>query len=552
MKLILEGNIPVNRYYVQMLCMIYYPGMTFSQSEEGEQSITLVARVERAEDTVTATLTLTDEGKSCTASHSKNVDDSVSEDKAMKLAIGGAMYKIGSEMFDYRPSWGILTGVRPSKVATEFMSEGNSKTKVKRILTGDYMVTPKKAQLAIDVALAEKEIIGVPKKRDCSVYISVPFCPTRCAYCSFVSYTSKRLLSLIPEYTERLCRDIERTFALIDELKMNVKTVYIGGGTPTILTAEQLESVLSTVARCTDVSRLEEYTLEGGRPDTIDEEKVAVAVKYGVTRMSVNPQTLNDAILCGVGRCHSGEDFFRAYDIVRQGGIKYINTDLIAGLPDYSMNMLTDDIVKLIGMGVDELQVESLKVLPGTRMRSLALEKGLRFSPMPPYEILQTPAITPNELRKAMNLSRTVDLYYNSPVWQNTTRELTCSIPGFLIEFTEYLSDKMVLDSPISVERRGEILYEYCKANIPDKAADVSIAWIKAGCSLKKEPAGATVKIKHIGQYLNEGQYKINIEYGQMDPKHRYHLLTAGERKVLFAYDSENHQHEPVFMATLT
>ena len=375
MKLILEGNIPVNRYYVQMLCMIYYPGMTFSQSEEeSEQAITLVAHVERTEDTVTATLTLTDDGESCTASHSKSVDESVSEDKAMKLAIGGAMYKIGSEMFDYRPSWGILTGVRPSKVATEFMSEGNSKTRVKKILTGDYMVTPKKAQLAIDVALAEKEIIGVPKKRDCSVYISVPFCPTRCAYCSFVSYTSKRLLSLIPEYTERLCRDIERTFALIDELKMNVKTVYIGGGTPTILTAEQLESVLSTVARCTDVSRLEEYTLEGGRPDTIDEEKVAVAVKYGVTRMSVNPQTLNDAILCGVGRCHSGEDFFRAYDIVRNGGIRYINTDLIAGLPGDRFKIFSDSYKRILELEPDNVTVHTFCVKKSAELKKQGSE----------------------------------------------------------------------------------------------------------------------------------------------------------------------------------
>jgi hypothetical protein len=151
-----------------------------------------------------------------------------------------------------------------------------------------------------------------------------------------------------------------------------------------------------------------------------------------------------------------------------------------------------------------------------------------------------------------MNLSRTVDLYYNSHVWQNTTRELVCNTPNFLMEFTEYLSDKMILDSPVSVERRGEILYEYCKANIPDKAADVSIAWIKAGCSLKKAPAGTTVKIKHIEQYMNDSKYKMNIEYGHMDPLHRYHLFTSGERTVLFAYDSETHHHEPVFMATLT
>ena len=272
----------------------------------------------------------------------------------------------------------------------------------------------------------------------------------------------------------------------------------------------------------------------------------------GLLHLEAGIQSLDSGVLAASSRKGSLESSMNGLEYLCSLDTVETHADLIAGLPEYSLKMLADDIVKLIGMGVDELQIESLKVLPGTRMRTSASEKGLKFSPMPPYEILQTPSISPTELRMAMNLSRTVDLYYNCQVWQSTTRELVGSTPDFLMKFTEYLSDRMILDSPVSVERRGEILYQYCKVNIPDKATDVSIAWIKAGCSLKKEPAGATVKIKHIEQYLNEGQYKVNIEYGQMDPQHRYHLLTAGERKVLFAYDSENHQHEPVFMATLT
>ena len=136
-------------------------------------------------------------------------------------------------------------------------------------MTSEYFVIPKKAALATEVALAERKIIGIPDKKDCSVYISIPFCPTRCAYCSFVSYTSRRLLSLIPEYLDRLCREICEMFTQINELGLSVKTVYIGGGTPTILETGQLERLLGVVAGCTDISRLEEYTLEAGRPDTI-------------------------------------------------------------------------------------------------------------------------------------------------------------------------------------------------------------------------------------------------------------------------------------------
>lgn len=272
----------------------------------------------------------------------------------------------------------------------------------------------------------------------------------------------------------------------------------------------------------------------------------------GLLHLEAGIQSLDSGVLAASSRKGSLESSMNGLEYLCSLDTVETHADLIAGLPEYSLDMLVKDIIRLMEMRVDELQVESLKVLPGTRMRSLAQEKGLKFSPLPPYEILQTPAITPNELRMAMNLSRTVDLYYNCSVWQDPIRELVCGNPDFLMEFTRHLSDKMVLDSPVSVERRGVLLYDYCTAHYPDKVADISIAWIKAGCSLKKEPAGTTVKIKHIEQFITDGQYKINVGYGQMDPTHRYHLLTAGEKKVLFAYDSENHHHEPVFMATLT
>ena len=272
----------------------------------------------------------------------------------------------------------------------------------------------------------------------------------------------------------------------------------------------------------------------------------------GLLHLEAGIQSLDSNVLAASSRKGSLESSIKGLEYLCSLDTLETHADLIAGLPEYSLDMLVRDIVRLMGMRVAELQIESLKVLPGTKMRSMAQEKGLKFSPLPPYEVLQTPAITPNELRMAMKLSRTVDLYYNCSVWQNPIRQLICDNPDFLMEYTRYLNDKMVLDSPVSVERRGVLLYEYCKAHNPDKVADISIAWIKAGCSLKKEPAGDTVKIKHIEQFLTDGKYLVSVEYGQMDPTHRYHLLTSGETKVLFAYDSENHHHEPVFMATLS
>jgi hypothetical protein len=181
----------------------------------------------------------------------------------------------------------------------------------------------------------------------------------------------------------------------------------------------------------------------------------------------------------------------------------------------------------------------------------MAPSLGLKYSPLPPYEVLQTPAMTPDELSKAMQLSRTVDLYYNCEAWQTVIRDLICSNPEFLPSFTDYLKKMMVLDSPVSLERRGVILYEYCKAHYPDAVADVSLAWIRAGLSLKKAPAGNVVKIKHLEAFLDENCLISEPIYGKQAPTHRYYLFTSDGRLILFGYDAENHQPSPVYCARL-
>ena len=342
MRLYIEG--PVNKYYVQTLCMIFFPGAKFSDEEEPSAEtpalwVSLQRDAVRAEESgepregVTVRAKLCFRGEQAEAERSYPYREGYTRERMEKIAVGDAVTNVCETLRGYRPAWGMLTGVRPSKVATELLQRGMSKTRVKKELARDYFVIPKKASLATEVAVNEARLIGTPGKRDCSVYISIPFCPTRCAYCSFVSYTSKRLLSLIPDYLLRLCRDLRRTFDLIGRLGLNLRTVYIGGGTPTILNPDQLRLLLGTVAEMTDVSRLEEFTLEAGRPDTIDADKLAVARSFGVGRVSVNPQILCDEVLHSIGRAHDTEMFFRAYEIARASGIPVVNTDLIAGLP---------------------------------------------------------------------------------------------------------------------------------------------------------------------------------------------------------------------------
>ncbi|MBE6588664.1 MAG: coproporphyrinogen dehydrogenase HemZ [Ruminococcaceae bacterium] len=332
MKLILDGNI--NAYYIQTLCMIFFPGAKFGAAEqENPNAPELYLRLSESIDGVDVYVRVCVDGKVATAEKFYAYTTEFDAAKTAKMACGAAVIAACGEILGYRPSWGMLTGVRPSKVATELLQSGISKTRVKRILASEYFVIPKKAALATDVALNEQKLIGDPSPKDCSVYISIPFCPSRCSYCSFVSYTSPKLLNLIPEYLEHLAKDLEQTIAKIKELGLRICTVYIGGGTPTILSADQLRFLLSKISELIDVSQLEEYTLESGRPDTITAEKMSVAKEYGVTRVCVNPQSLCEAVLQSIGRCHTADDFMRAYEVARASGIPNINTDLIVGLP---------------------------------------------------------------------------------------------------------------------------------------------------------------------------------------------------------------------------
>lgn len=270
-------------------------------------------------------------------------------------------------------------------------------------------------------------------------------------------------------------------------------------------------------------------------------EKLATLPK-GLLHLEAGIQSLNANVLAECGRRGSLSTSIEGLGYLASLDNLETHADLIAGLPQYNLDMLTSDIVQLIGLGVDELQIESLKVLPGTLMRSSASEKGLKYSPLPPYEILCTPDISPAELRKAMQLSRMIDLYYNSAPWQQIIRKMILEIEGFLPDFTRYLEEIMVLDSPLSLERRGVILYEYCQRQCPDYVDEVSIAWIRGGFSLKKSPAGNVVKVKDVESYLPEGSY---------NPSFRYYLFSSGGRRIIFGYDSQVHQGVPTIVATL-
>lgn len=269
----------------------------------------------------------------------------------------------------------------------------------------------------------------------------------------------------------------------------------------------------------------------------------------GLLHLEAGIQSLDSKVLTESGRKGSLEASLKGLEYLCSLDNLQTHADLIAGLPEYDLAMLYKDIVKLISIGVDELQIESLKVLPGTRMRNESKMRKLKFSPMPPYEVLQTPSMSAEEILKAMHVSRMVDLYYNCQTWQKVIRNMISE--EFAKDFTGYLKNRMMLDSPVSIERRGIILYEYCREHYPEKVSEVSIAWIEAGLSLKKEPAGNITRVKHIEAYLENEELTMDIRYGQAETSHRYFLLNSGDEKFLFGFDSQNHQPSPAFMGQL-
>ena len=350
MILKVEGD--VNRYYVQTLCMVFFPGATFGENElpglDVPEVLVNVYKEEDGADTAFVSMKLND--KTCEATETVGIDEDVTLSEHARVAVGRAIFAAGKELLGHTPPWGILTGVRPAKIASNLLAEGRGVLKTKKILRDEYFLTHQKAALAVSVATTEAKLLKKIDKNTCSLYVSIPFCPTRCSYCSFVSYTTPRLLSMIDDYLVALLYELDETFEVINKVGLKVNTVYIGGGTPTTLSAEQLRKLLTKINEKLDVSTLLEFTLEAGRPDTITKEKLDVAKELGVTRISVNPQTLNDDILRDIGRNHTRADFFEAYKIAKESGIKDINVDLIAGLPgdDFkSFSETLDGIVQL-------------------------------------------------------------------------------------------------------------------------------------------------------------------------------------------------------------
>ncbi|MBQ8267898.1 MAG: coproporphyrinogen dehydrogenase HemZ, partial [Clostridia bacterium] len=261
----------------------------------------------------------------------------------------------------YRPDWGILTGVRPAKLFSRYCNDyGNDYAE--KFFKNKFLVNEEKLDLCKKAVEGEESIVKLSKDNSFSLYLSVPFCPTRCSYCSFVSHSIEKAQDIIPKYVELLCKELEITAEIAKKLGLRLETVYMGGGTPTTLSTEQLNRVLGTVNRCFDMSTVREFTVEAGRPDTIDADKLMAIKKNGVTRISINPQTMNDSVLSAIGRKHTAQDTVNAFNLARQIGFDNINMDLIAGLPTDTFGSFKNTLDGILKLDPESVTVHSLSM----------------------------------------------------------------------------------------------------------------------------------------------------------------------------------------------
>ena len=320
MKLTLIGH--EDRYAVEQLQM-----SLFGTEKAGEA----VSTLHRGQTYLTAVTQITIGGKTGTARRRlKAAEETV---RLRRRILQQSYYLAAVQLLPKIPAWGALAGVRPTKITTKHLLEGGTSHSADKLLKDIYYVTPERRQLAVDCSHSTVHATGLLDKNDISLYIGIPFCPTRCSYCSFVSRTVGKRTELLQPYLEALLREIRFTGHLMATSGKSVRTIYIGGGTPTTLTTEQIILLLDTIRDSFDLSRCMEFTVEGGRPDTLSPEKLHAIRQHGADRMSINPQTMVDSVLRACGRPHTGSDVLDAYRWAVDAGFDAINMDLIAGLP---------------------------------------------------------------------------------------------------------------------------------------------------------------------------------------------------------------------------
>lgn len=370
MKLLLRGH--DDRYAVEQLQLALFPDEPMEPVDAPFSGDGAVSALHVGKTWLTATAELTLHGKTARASRRLRADRA--DVPSRRRLLQNAYYDAAMQLRD-PPEWGSLSGVRPTKLTTRCLLGGGTAADADRLLRERYHVSPARRRLCVEASLATAEAVKRLEPNDVSVYIGIPFCPTRCIYCSFVSASTEKTAGLLPQYLDALIRELETVGRLLATSGRRVRTLYIGGGTPTTLSTPQLRRLMDAIRTHFDLSGLIEYTVEGGRPDTLDDEKLRVLHEGGCDRVSINPQTMNDAVLRAVGRRHTAAQTVEAFEAARRAGFDGINMDLIAGLPGDTPESFAASLDAVLALAPSNVTVHTLALKRGAElaMRQLTL-----------------------------------------------------------------------------------------------------------------------------------------------------------------------------------
>ncbi len=358
MKLYLKGHTEL--YAVEQLQMQLFP-------DEPTETVTApfgnadgaVSALYEGNKWLTATAKITWQGK--TAMASKRLALEKAGDIRLRRRILQQSYFLAAcEVREITPPWGALAGVRPTKLSTQHIQAGGTEASADRMLRDVYYVTPQRRRLCIDCSRHTLEAASHLRQKDLSLYIGIPFCPTRCAYCSFVSQSIEKFGKFLEPYLEALLKEIEYTGRLLKESGWVIRSLYMGGGTPTTLNSQQMKRLMDGINTHFDLSQCLEFTVEGGRPDTLDLEKLQIIRRGGADRMSINPQTMSDEVLKRIGRSHDRAQIYQAYGDAVEAGFEGINMDLIAGLPGDTVDSFLDSVRQVIALDPSNITVHTL------------------------------------------------------------------------------------------------------------------------------------------------------------------------------------------------
>ena len=370
MKLYLKGH--DYKYAVEQIMLTMFPEQRPEYTDvppiDGDRAaITLSYGDKYATAAATVTADGVTERGSARAAVSE-LGDSQQTDRILQKILKIAFFRAAVKITGRHPAWGSLTGIRPGKLAANMLERGMSENQVRRTLEKEYSVSPVRVDLCMSSAIQGLRLKNRLEARDIALYVGIPFCPTRCAYCSFVSNSVEKSMKLVEPFLNALYGEITATARVVNDLGLRVRSLYIGGGTPTTLSADQLDTLINRLRNAFDLSQIEEFCVEAGRPDTIDTDKLTTLKRNGVTRISINPQTMSDEVLTAIGRHHTAGQVLEAYRLARDVGFDSINMDLIAGLPADTAEGFQLTLDTVMGLEPENITIHTLSLKKGTRI----------------------------------------------------------------------------------------------------------------------------------------------------------------------------------------